>query len=294
MKRQFANPHFLLLIYVLIISLSFHVGHAVTNDIHPVVLTFVRFALGAVIFSTFVFSRYKVSVPTAGAVLRYTAISMSLVAYFFAMFYALRYTTPVNASLIFVSVPVFSTVFGFFLLKQSPGLKKCGILFLTMLGSMWVIAGGSVDTVAGIRLNIGDMIFLAGCVGMGLYPVLSRLLSKDEPTPVLTFWTLLTGAVVLGFLSGGKTFEMDWLNAPLRLYMGLAFIVVLSTVITFFIIQYASRKIPVSKVTAYIYLIPVFALAEDIIITGNIPYWGVWPGAFTVAAGTFLFMRGAD
>lgn len=291
MVGLFANSHFLLLIYTLIVSLSFHIGHAITNDIHPVLLTFVRFALGASIFSVFVFSRYDVKRPSASDLFRYTLISMSLVCYFFAMFYALRYTSAVNAGLIMVSVPVFTTVFGMIMLKQFPGTYKIMILTMTMLGSVWVIADGNIDRLIGLRLNIGDLIFLGGCVSMGLYPVLSKLFSKGEPTPVLTFWTLATGAVVLAFAANSKIYQMDWSGAPLRLYLGLIFIVLLSTIVTFFIIQYASNRIPVSQVTAYIYLTPVFVLIEDIVITGEFPVWTVWPGVIAVAAGTFLFMR---
>jgi len=291
MDRLVKNPHFLLMIYTLIVSLSFHVGHAITNDIHPVLLTFVRFALGAAVFSSFIFIKYDAKKPSISDISRYTLISLSMVGYFFAMFYALRFTSAVNTGLIIVTVPLFTTVFGMILLKEFPGAYKAGILLVTMIGSVWVIADGNINGLMSLRLNVGDLVFLAGCLSIGLYPVLTKLLAKGEPTPVLTFWTLATGAVVLGALSNKQIFEMNWLDAPARLYYGLAFIVVLSTVVTFFIIQYASRKIHVSKVTAYIYLIPVFVMIEDILLTGSFPVWTVWPGVLAVTAGTFLFMR---
>lgn len=285
MNNIIKNPHILLLIYVLIISLSFHVGHAITNDIHPVVLTFFRFALGAVIFSTFIFRQYDVKKPSVKDISRYTLISLTLVGYFLAMFYALRFTSAVNASLIFVTVPIFTTIGGMVLLRQYPPFYKVIILLLTMLGSVWVIADGDVSNLISLKLNIGDIIFLFGCMSIGLYPVLTKLFARQEPTAVLTFWTLFTGAVVLGFFANTRIFEMDWLNAPARLYWGLAFIVILSTVVTFFIVQYASRKIPVSKVTAYVYLIPVYVMLEDMLITGVYPPVAVWPGVTLLSWG---------
>lgn len=291
MRSIFANPHFLLIIYTLIVSLSFHVGHAITNDIHPVLLTFVRFALGALVFSTFVFRQYGFKRPSVKDISRYTLISLTLVGYFLAMFYALRYTSAVNASLIFVTVPIFTTIAGMVLLRQYPPLYKVVILLLTMLGAVWVIADGDAVNLIGLKLNVGDIIFLFGCMGIGLYPVFTKLFAKKEPTAVLTFWTLLTGSIVLACFANVEIFKMDWLAAPARLYYGLGFIVLLSTVVTFFIIQYSSRKIPVSQVTAYTYLIPVFVMAEEILLTGTFPAWSVWPGVAAVAAGTFLFMK---
>jgi len=217
MDRLVKNPHFLLMIYTLIVSLSFHVGHAITNDIHPVLLTFVRFALGAAVFSSFIFIKYDVKKPSISDISRYTLISLSMVGYFFAMFYALRFTSAVNTGLIIVTVPLFTTVFGMILLKEFPGAYKIGILLVTMIGSVWVIADGNINGLMTLRLNFGDLVFLAGCLSIGLYPVLTKLLAKGEPTPVLTFWTLATGAVVLGALSNKQIFEMNWLDAHARL-----------------------------------------------------------------------------
>lgn len=293
MKRLFANPHFLMIIYAVIVSLSFHVGHGITNDIEPVVLTFTRFFLGGVIFSFFVASRYGLSLPDVHALLRYTLISLTLVGYFFAMFYALRYTSAVNASLVSVTVPVFTTVFGVFILREYPERGKLVILLITMLGSMWVIVGGDWQKLIHFSLNKGDWIFLAGCVCIGMYPVLSKLLSRGEPTPVMTLWTLLTGAVVLALMANRQIVDMDWAHAPMRLYLGLVFITLLSTIVTFFIIQYASRRIPVRMVMAYAYIIPVFVMAEDVMLGGGLPSLSVWPGVVAVAAGTFFFMRPA-
>jgi len=280
-----------MLIYVVIISFSFHVGHMITNDIEPVVLTFTRFALGGVLFGFFVFSKYGLSVPSPRDLLRYTVISLSLVGYFFAMFYALRYTTAVNAGLVFVTVPLFTTIFGAVALKESPGRAKVFVLIFTMFGSVWVLSDGSFSRLVTLSFNLGDWIFLAGCSLMGAYPVLSKMLSRGEPTPVMTLWTLITGAVVLGAMANVQVVQMNWADAPLRLYLGLIFITLFSTIVTFFIVQYASMKMPVSNVMAYIYVIPVFVMGEDIMLGGTFPPLTVWPGVAAVLTGLFFFMK---
>lgn len=280
-------------IYAVLVSFSFFVGHAITNDIDPVVLVFMRFALGGVLFGVFVAKRFGIGRPSAGDILRYTVISMSLVGYFIAMFYSLRYTTPFNASVLYVSVPLFTTFYGVLMLGQKPGAGKLAVLVVTMLGSVWVISGGEFSKLASFSLNRGDMIFLLGCMSMGFYPVLSKLLSRGEKTPVLTFWTLATGAAVLLFAAGHKAAVMDWAAVPLRVYLGLGYITIFTTIMTFFILQYASLKIPVSQVTAYIYIIPVFVMIEKVALGQGMPALSVLPGVAAVAFGLVYFMKGS-
>lgn len=285
------NPHVLMIVYSVLVSLSFLVGHAITNDIDPVALTFARFFLGTIIFGVLVAIKYEIKKPTLFDLIRYTAISASLVGYFLAMFYALRYTTSSNAGVIYTLVPLFTAVYGMVFLKEFPKASKLGILLFTMCGSIWVVAGGSVEKLIHFSFNIGDVIFICGCMSMGLYPVLSKWLSRGEPTPVMTFWTLCTGAGILFAAGCLRIFNTDWLHLPARVYLGLGYITVFTTMITFFIVQYASRRMQVSKVMGYIYIVPVFVLADNFIFGYGLPELSVLPGALIAAAGTFYFMR---
>lgn len=289
--KIFKNPHILMIIYAVLVSLSFHVGHAITRDIEPVVLTFARFLLGSVLFGSFVLVKYEVKRPSISDLLRYTSISLSLVGYFLAMFYALRFTNPTNASVIYTIVPFMTAIFGLIFLKEFPKKDRMIVLLITMAGSAWVIVGGDYQKLFDMSLNKGDLIFLLGCTGMGLYPVLSKMLSRGEPTPVLTFWTLVTGAIVLGIAANVRVIEMDWINAPFRLYLGLGFITIFTTIVTFFIVQYTSQRMPVTKVMGYIYVIPVFVLIENLMLGHGFPEKSVIVGVIAVTVGTFYFMK---
>lgn len=286
------NPHCLMLVYALLVSMSFHVGHIITNDMDPTVLTFVRFLSGALLFAPFVMKKYDLCLPSVSDLMRYTAISLGLVGYFLAMFHALRFTSPTNASVIYTLVPLITAIFGAVLIKEYPSSGMIMVLLFTMAGSVWVIVGGDHKKLISMSLNKGDMIFLAGCFGMGLYPVLSKLLTKGKPTPIVTLWTLVTGAVVLGLAANIKIFRMDWINAPLRLYIGIGFLTIFTTIITFFIVQYASRRMPVRKVMGYNYIIPVFVLIENIALGQGFPDFSVVVGVVIVTVGTFYFMKG--
>ncbi|MEJ2477500.1 MAG: EamA family transporter, partial [Desulfobacterales bacterium] len=102
--------HFLLLISTTIISTSFIVAELITRSLDPMVLTFVRFVLAALILLPLVGLRHGLKIERT-AFLRYASISGCLVIFFWSMFFSLRYTSSLNVSVIFTLVPSISALF---------------------------------------------------------------------------------------------------------------------------------------------------------------------------------------
>lgn len=291
MKINYSNPHFLMLLYTVLVSGSFHIGHVLVNYMDSTVLTFVRFLLGSVLFGIYVFPRYEVKRPSLSDLARYFAISASMIFYFWAMFEALRYTTPLNTAITYTVVPLFSAVYGIFLLRERVSLRKFTVLFAAMLGAVWVIIDGSLSRLAELDFNKGDVIFLIGCLCIGLYSPLSKKLHKGEPMPVLTLWTMITGTVWLLLIANVKILEINIRLLDTAFFAGVAYITVFATIATFFIVQYSSKQLPVSKVMSYIYLTPVFVIIIQTAIGKGLPHAAVIPGVAASVAATFYFLR---
>jgi len=65
------------------------------------------------------------------------------------------------------------------------------------VGAVWVIFRGDLSLFLAMAWNRGDLIFLGGCLAMGLYTPLIRLLHRGESMLVMTFWILITGCIWL-------------------------------------------------------------------------------------------------
>ncbi len=291
MKFNYRNPHLLMLIYTVLVSGSFHIGHVLVNYMDSTVLTFVRFLMGSILFGIYVFPRYEVKFPSMGALARYFAISASMIFYFWAMFEALRYTTPLNTGITYTVVPLFSAVYGIFLLKERVSARNFAVLLAAMFGAVWVIIDGSPAKLIELDFNKGDLIFLAGCLCIGLYSPLSKLLHKGEPMPVLTLWTMITGTVWLLLIANVKILEINYNVLDAVFFSGMAYITVFATIATFFIVQYSSKKLPVSKVMSYVYLTPVFIILIQTLLGKGLPDAAVIPGIAASLVATFYFLR---
>jgi len=260
-----------MLLCAILVSASFPVGEAISRDLDPAVLTFVRFALASILFAPLIWYRYGLHTSCA-ALARYSLISVTLVIFFWCMFSSLRYTTALNTSAIFTLVPSLAGIYAMLLNRERLGRPRLIALVLGVVGALWIIFRGDVELLLGLAWNRGDLIFFIGCLFMGLYTPLVRLLHRGEPMLQMAFWIMVTGTCWLLLLAGPKLMSVPWADVPHRVWAGIAYLAIFSTIITFFLTQYAILFLGPTRVMAYSYLYPGLVLIIDLLCGG------VWPG----------------
>jgi drug/metabolite transporter (DMT)-like permease len=248
--------HGCMLISAILVSTSFTVGKAITPFMDPVALTLMRFLLATLLFAPYVGRTFGLVYPGATALLRYSLISAALVGFFLLMFLSLRVTTPLNTGVIFTTVPGISGLYSWFLLRERLGSYRLLALVFAMAGAIWVIFEGDMQRLLRMQLNHGDLLFFAGCLFMALYMPLVKLLHRGEPMAVMTFWILATGCLWLLLFAGIQMPSVSWTSIPAKVWLGIAYLAFFTTIITFFISQWATLHLGPTRVMAYSYLYP--------------------------------------
>ncbi len=279
--------HLLMVIAAILVSTSFTVGAAIARELDPVVLTLVRFTVAAAIFGPLVHCRYGLSFSLS-LFLRCGLISGCLVVFFCCMFLSLRYTSALNTSVIFALVPSISG--GYALFINGERLERGQLLALVcgMVGVVWVIFRGDPVQLLAMEWNRGDLIFLGGCFAMGLYTPLVKFLHRGESMAVMTFWVLVTGSLWLLTLGGGNLASVEWVNVPMFAWVGIGYLAIFTTIITFFLTQFAVPYLGPTKVMAYSYLYPGLVLLIDLVLGHGLPPLRVIPGVLVVLAAMFF------
>ncbi len=274
----------------MLVSTSFTVGAAITAELDPVVLTFVRFTLAACIFGPWVYFKYglQFSLPLF---FRCALISGCLVIFFCCMFLALRYTSALNTSVIFALVPSISGFYALVFLGERLRKEQLLALACGMIGVVWVIFRGDLSQLLGMEWNRGDLIFLGGCIAMGLYTPLVRLLHRGESMAVMTFWVLVTGSLWLLLLAGSKLTTVVWSAVPTFAWLGIVYLVVFTTIVTFFLTQYCVTYLGPTRVAAYSYLYPALVLVIDFVLGHGLPPLRVIPGILVVLVAMFILQN---
>ena len=287
------QAHALAFLMTVIISTSFPLGEHITHGLDPAVLMCIRFILAALLMAPIVAWREGLALPTARSCLRYLALGAPLAFFFWCMFEALRYTSALNTSAIFTIVPGLSALFGALLVGERLGLHRLAALFLGMIGAVWIIFRGDPDRLIALDVTIGDGIFLAGCVGFGIYGPLIKRLHRDEPVLVQTFWTLVAASLWLVPASNVKLWRTDWLSVEPLVWGGIVYLAIFSTIVTFFLTQYTTLRIGPTRVQAYSYALPAIVLLLDLALGKSAPPLMTIPGLAIVLVASLVVQRGA-
>jgi len=254
-----------------LVSTSFIVGKLITPFMDPVVLTLIRFILATLLFAPYVGRTFGWSRPRPADLLRYSLISGTLVGFFWLMFLSLRITTPLNTGVIFTTVPGISGLYGWILLRERLGGYRLAALALAMIGALWVIFEGDFERMARLQLNRGDLLFFCGCLLMGLYMPLVKLLYRGESMAVMTFWILATGSAWLLLFTLDKLPLVPWEAIPAGVWGGIAYLSIFTTIITFFINQWATLYLGPTRVSAYSYFYPPLIVLIEWLLYRQIP-----------------------
>ena len=281
--------HLLLLFSTTLVSTSFIVAELITDTLDPIVLTLVRFILAGLFLLPVISIRHGLSV-TIGSLCRYAAISGSLVLFFWAMFLSLRYTSPLNISVLFTLVPAISAIFSAILNRERISISLLLALIVGLMGAVWVIFEGDLQRFTELAWNRGDLIFFGGCLAMALYTPLVRLLHRREPMEVMTFWILVTGCIWL--VPGAiKILARTSLTAiPPTTWLWIVYLALFSTVISFYCTQYATRIIGPTRTIAYSYLYPLLVMVLNYILGRGWPAVQVIPGILLTLAAMLLLL----
>ncbi|MFC1844092.1 DMT family transporter [Thermodesulfobacteriota bacterium] len=280
-----------MLLASIIVSSSFTVGEAITHGLKPSALLLVRYIVAVVCLAPIVAVNHGFSLPSARRIGGYSLISASTVGFFWCMFESLRYTDALNTSVIFTLVPGISGVYSAVFLKERLGRGRLWALFFGMIGALWVIFRGDPERLLALDVNNGDILFLAGCFMMAAYTPLVKRMHRQESMVIMTFWVLVTGSVWLLLLASSGLGAVDWQGVEMQVWIGIVYLAVFSTIITFYLTHISTLYLGPTRVMAYSYFYPAFVLIINWGLGKGLPPVIILPGVVVVTLATVVLQR---
>lgn len=278
-----------MLLFAALISISFSLGDLAAPHIDPAVLTSARFAIAAVVMG--VLAAPKLAMPHIRQAWRYPLLGGLLASYFILMFEALQITDPVSTGAVFTLTPIMSAIFGYLLMRQITRPGAAFALLLAAAGAVWVIFRADLDAMLGLKLGFGEQIFLIGCACHALYTPMGRKLHRGEPLTVYTFFGVLGGFLVASAYANRTIIETDWSTLPWIVWACIFYLGIVTTAGTFFLVQYATLRLPSAKVMAYGYLVPVFIIIWEGLLGHGWVAPVVWLGAVATTGAMLMLLR---
>jgi drug/metabolite transporter (DMT)-like permease len=211
-------------------------------------------------------------------------------------FIALNQTSSIEGAIIYAMGPIFVFLGGIIFLKENVNKKEMLGFFITLIGFLIIIInpilgknGSDID-----KHLIGNIIMLFSAISWGAYAVLAKYYfnkdADDNFSPVfLTFITSFAGVITLLPFAFYEMFttNIDYVAA----IPGIFYMAIPSSVIAFFLYSYGVKKIEVSHVSFFEYLVPAITLPSSIIFLGEkFTYWYV-VGFVLLAVGLYITER---
>lgn len=289
-----ARVHLGMLVWALIVGLSFPVVGLMSEGLPPLLLTALRFAIAAVALWLLV-RREPDRWPSLRGLALYALMGLCLAGFFGAMFWAAHRVTALSMSALFVSIPLLAYCLGRGLGVEPRAGRLLGILVIGAVGALglaWAETGAHVDK---LQFGIGEAVFFLGCLATALYPVLSKWGLEQgwlsHRAALRTFWSLVIGGVLIGL--AGLIWEAPRALATMTLSdaLLLAYLGVFSSGVTFWLLQRATSDLTPGAVTAYSYLVPSVSMLLLFIEQPQHIGWQWLPGSLLVVLAITLLLR---
>ena len=260
-RRAALEGHGAMLLFSALVAGSFPLGAAAANDIAPAALNAARFWLAAAIVGAGVWATGGVPRAALRAPWRYVALGGIFAIYFVLMFEGLKTAPPVGAAAVFTLTPILAAGFGWLMLRQRTTPRIAAALALGAAGALWVIFRGDPAALLAFELGRGEAIYFVGCVAHAFYTPLVRRLNRGERAAVFTFGTVVAAAICVTLAGWPAIAATDWATLPPRVWVAIGYTAVFASAATFTLLQFASLRLPASKVMAYTYLVPAWVVA---------------------------------
>lgn len=285
------HPYIFITFAMLFFSGNFIAGKAFDGTISPVTLAFFRAFMGALIlvpltWGSIIRNRYlwlKEWRPLLGLTF------FGIILFNVSLYTAVSYTSTINASIVDALTPAVAGILGFFIMKERLfPIQNAGII-ISFIGILWIISEGSLEVIAGINFNIGDVIMFLGIICWAFYSIIIKKHSYKFPPVAGIAVTMILGAVLLLPFALLESFVTTFpaLNTW-PVIGGLFYIGIFPSAVALILWYRGVGEIGPSKASVFFNLVPVFTTIMAITLLGERFTYHQFFGGIIVLFGVYL------
>jgi drug/metabolite transporter (DMT)-like permease len=291
--RRFANPYLLLALAVLFWSSNMVLGRAIRADVPPLALAFWRWVVAALCTVPFALPHLRSQWPLLKRGWRPLLVLgvLGIGGYNTFAYLGLQHTTATNAALLNSFIPIATIAISWaFLGRHLRPLQAAGV-FISLCGALSIVARGSLATLAGFNLNVGDLWVLLAVLDWAIYTV-ALAWRPQGVHPMLMLAAML--AIGIATLAPAYAWEIGqghrMVVAPMSL-AAIAYIGVFPGFVSYVFYNRGVAEIGANKASLFIHLMPVFGTLLATVFLGEVAQWYHYLGISLIFIGIAMTMR---
>lgn len=258
------------LLFAMIFGLTFMFSKVVLDVISPLGLMAYRFLLAIVTIE--ILRRLgviKVRFERRFAKPIFAVILFQPILYFLFEIYGLNLITSAEAGMMIALIPVFVAIFSSIILKEAP--SRLQVFFITLsVSGIVVIQAADLTRTSGEFL--GFFLMLIAVMSASMFNIASRSASKVLKPAEITYFMMLTGALLFNSLYLGEL----WIQGNLAFYFTrlieptvifpLLYLGIIASIGGFFLVNFALKNLPAHVSSMYANLATVVSIAAGAIV----------------------------
>ena len=173
----------------------------------------------------------------------------------------LDYSTPVNSSILIIISPIFVVILSFFIFKNKINFIKILGIILGFIGAIILILTADSNSSIGRNIPLGNFLFIVNSISYAYYLIIVKPMAEKYDLITLFKWLFLIGLVFNFPLCINQFLDVNWQNLPLlQAVLPMAFVVICTTFMTYFLNGYALTKLTSTEVAVFMYLQPIIGV----------------------------------
>lgn len=285
------RAYLILILMPLFFSTNIIIGRAIIPNTEPFLLACLRWGITGLILLGLSWSAFRRALPALrahiGRIFILGFLGMWICG---AIVYAgLKYTTASNGTLIYTASSVLIILLEWAFFKRRIGVREIIGVPLAITGVAIIVFKGSWAELLALQFNPGDGLFVLAAISWAVYSVLlKRDGLADVPVMPLLGSVGLAGAfLMLPIALWELRVPGVWPTGP-DMWLGVAGLVVLSSLIPFTAFQYGVKVVGPSIAGVFLYLMPPFGIGLAVMLLGETLHWYHWMGFVFVLGGVVL------
>jgi len=175
------------------------------------------------------------------------------------VYFAVKYTTSVNAALVNSLTPVVIVILSGVFLSEKLTVKQLMGVFFSFVGVVIVVSQGDIGTFLQLQWNTGDMIMVIAVLFWGIYSILMKRVTVTIDSLTATTFSAIIGWLLLIPFAIWEVMQTNHLQWNITSITGLLYIGVFASVLAFLGWNEGVIQLGPGKASVFINLIPVFA-----------------------------------
>ncbi len=173
-------------------------------------------------------------------------------------FKGLQYTTPINGSVIMITVPIIVLILSTILLNEKINKTKVFGISLGLFGALILSLYGQRNE-NGNNILLGNFLIFINALSYSYYLILiKKLTNKYHPFDFIK-WLFLFGSLMVLPFGFYELTLVDWISLPAYIWFSIVFVIVFATFGTYILNPLALTNLKATTVSTFLYLQPIFA-----------------------------------